>query len=101
MKTASLKSVEDVLKTVHESTTAEFSELKSVLEKQISTSQESINQKLQADYEKAQFEIAEYKRQKIQEVNKEIDILVGRVAQEVLGKAIPLADHEQLILTAL
>lgn len=101
LKNASLKSVDDTLKEIHKTSTDEFTELKSLIQQQIATNQDSLSNKLQGEYEKAHQEISQYREQKFADVDKKIDILIGKIAQEVLGKAIPVSDHHQLVIDAL
>jgi len=83
LKSTYEEQIEDTLKNIHSETL------------------QALNSKLQDTFEKTQLEIAEYKKHKLQEVQKSIDTLLLRVSQEVLGHALPLADHQKLILDAL
>lgn len=61
----------------------------------------------QADYiigavvKKAQDEIEDYKKAQFERVDSEVEAIVGRVSREVLGKAILLSEHEELVWSSL
>jgi len=90
LKDTYTKSLEDLLKQIKEKT-----------EQELLGSQQSMQKKIQDEFSKSQVEINEYKRHQMQHVDQSINDMVGKISEDVLGKAISLRDHQQLILQSL
>lgn len=95
------KEMGKILQDIQQVTQEEFNQFKEIVSRQTHDSQDSLTKQLKDSFEKTQIEIHEYKRHKLQEVNDSLNVLLLKVAEAVLGKAIPLADHQKLILDAL
>jgi hypothetical protein len=48
-----------------------------------------------------QKELEEYKNERLKKADKQINSIIQEVAEEVLNKAIPLEDHQKLIIESL
>ncbi len=75
--------------------------LEKVLDKQTVSLQNYLKLKVDSEFEKAQREIDNYKRAELKKVDKSIQELVKKTVSEVIGKSIPMSEHEKLIIAAL
>lgn len=91
----------EMVNQIRETTEKEILDLKSSLKTQMVGSNEGVAKKIQDDFAKTQIEISEYKRHQIEKMQASIDQILIKVCEEVLGKTIPMHDHEELILNAL
>lgn len=71
------------------------------LKKETLNSQVFIGARINEEFEKKQKEIEDYKLQRLKAIDENINKIIARVSQEVLGKAIPLDEHERLVIEAL
>ena len=53
------------------------------------------------DFAKAQIEIAEYKKHQLSKIDQSMNDVLLKVSGSILGKVIPIRDHQQLIIDAL
>jgi cell division septum initiation protein DivIVA len=71
------------------------------LKKETLNSQVFIGARINEEFETKQKEIEAYKSQRLKLVDQTINEIIAKVAEEVLGKAIPIDEHEALVLEAL
>lgn len=95
------KEMQSLLTDLHTQTKTEFDGLRSMLQKETLDTKQAISTQLKEEIEKAKVEVNEYKTHAIEQVEKDIETLVTNIAQQVLGKSISVADHQQLIIQAL
>lgn len=93
--------LEQMLADIRDSTQKEIQELKAILKNQLTQSQGSVTKQMQDDFMKAQIEINEYKKHELERIDKSMNDLLIRVSEEILGKMIPIRDHQQLIIDSL
>lgn len=79
----------------------ELASFKDILKGDAVTAGSYLQKKVDAEFEKAQAEIENYKQEKLAQINKSVDELALKLARQVLGKSIPLEDHQTLIIEAL
>ncbi len=91
----------DMINQIRDTTEKEIQDLKAALRTQMIGSNEGVTKKIQDDFAKTEIEISEYKRHQIEKMQNTIDEILIKVCEEVLGKAIPLHDHQELLLQAL
>lgn len=91
----------ETLSDIRDATQKEIVQLKTILDTQVNQSQQSVSGKMQEEFSKTQVELNEYKRHQMQKIEAQINDLLIRVSEEILGKVIPLRDHQQLILESL
>ncbi|MBM3208774.1 hypothetical protein FJZ40_00570 [Candidatus Shapirobacteria bacterium] len=61
----------------------------------------TLQDNLKDGYQKMLLEVAAEKKRRLEELEKELPLLTEKVIEEVLGKFINMAEHEELILAAL
>ena len=64
-------------------------------------SQSHMDQAMREEFEEAKKQIEEYRQAQFKKVDASIDGVMDKVVREVLGRAIPLSEHEKLIIEAL
>ena len=80
---------------------AGLEKLEGILDKQTISLQNYLQHKVDIEFEKARSEIAQYKKAEMEKVKEDIHNLIKKTVVDVLGKSIPLDEHEKLILSAL
>ncbi|MBI4079195.1 MAG: hypothetical protein HY429_02765 [Candidatus Levybacteria bacterium] len=86
---------------VKESTEKELADFMNILKKETVEAQVFIGEKINKEFDAAKQEIKQYKKAQLTAVDKTIQKMLVKVAEDVLGKAIPMEKHEKLILEAL
>lgn len=86
----SIKKVENILKN-------EFSDFKNILKNETIESQHIIQRKIEQVYDQAVFEIEDFKKQRIETINKELTARAQQILGEVLHDSLNDSDHEKLI----
>lgn len=79
----------------------ETNDFKEILRRETISSQLFIGKKIGSDFEEVQKELAEYKQQRLSEINKNINTITKQVVTEVLGQSITIPLEEQLITASL
>lgn len=93
--------INNTLKSLEQIAGSELDEFSKNLKKETLDSQVFIGARINEEFEKKQKEIEEYKSQRLKAIDENINKIIAKVAQNVLGRAIPLEEHEQLVLDAL
>ena len=76
-------------------------ELKDVVKKETIEAQDALEDKVNREYAKVDAEIKEYKRKKIEGLNRKIFELLSNIYTEVLKQDLDQTKHEKLILELL
>ncbi len=76
-------------------------ELKDVVKKETMGAQDALEEKITSEYAKVDAEIKEYKRSKVESLNKKIFELLSNIHSEVIGQDLDQIKHEKLILDLL
>jgi cellulose synthase/poly-beta-1,6-N-acetylglucosamine synthase-like glycosyltransferase len=95
------KEAEKKLSAIEQVTLQETSDFKEVLREETIKSQIIIGKKIGEDFNSVQNELIEYKKQKLSEIDKNIQIITKQVVEEVLGKSIPLPIQQELVISSL
>lgn len=101
VKETYVQQVGQIAKTLEEKTKKNVEEMESFLDQTAGAGKESLHKKIEESFAKATIEISEYKRQEIEKTRQEIQAILLQVSQEVLGKVIPLTDHQDLVMQTL
>ena len=88
-------------KDIEADTLSEVDDYKQILQKETIDSQKIVEEKIEEDYSKTQKEVSAYKDEMLKKVDEEIYAILESVTKEAIGKSIPLAQHEELIINAL
>ena len=97
LKTKNIEVFQNVSKDIETNTMAEIKNFKESMQKLTTLSQREVGRKIDADYEVAKKEIESYKKEELIRIDSGIYELLEEMAKEVLGKALSLAEHEDLI----
>ena len=101
IKTDFAKEAEKKLSAIEQVTLQETSDFKDVLREETIKSQIIIGKKIGEDFNSVQNELVEYKKQKLSEIDKNIQVITKQVVEEVLGKSIPLPIQQELVISSL
>lgn len=101
LKANTIKIASNITKDIESNTEAELEDFKETLKKETYESQKIVEQKIEGQYLQTEKELETYRQERIKKVEDEIYNIIQNVAKAVLGKAISLEDHEQLIIDAL
>ena len=97
LKVNNIEAFQNVSKDIEVNTTKEITNFKESMEKLTVLSQDEVKKKIDADYALLKKEIEDYKNQELQKVESGIYELLENVSKLVLGKALSLSEHEELI----
>jgi len=97
LKTNNIEVFQNVSKDIEENTMAEVKNFKESMQKLTLFSQKEVREKINTDYLASKKELEDYKKEELQKIDSGIYELLEKITKEVLGKALSLADHEDLI----
>jgi len=101
LKTNTIKMASNITKDIESNTISELKDFKEILKKETYASQKIVEEKIEHDYSQTKKEIEAYKQERLKKVDEEIYNILQNVSILVLGKAISLEDHEQIVIDAL
>jgi hypothetical protein len=76
-------------------------ELKDVVKRETMGAQDALEEKITSEYAKVDLEIKDYKKKKVEGLNKKIFELLSNIHSEVIGQELDQIKHEKLILELL
>ena len=76
-------------------------ELKDVVKRETMGAQDALEEKITSEYAKVDLEIKDYKKKKVESLNKKIFELLSNIHSEVIGQDLDQIKHEKLILDLL
>lgn len=101
LKTKYEQQLEGVIQKIQEDTLKDFGQLQAMIREKTIDSHTGFTKQLDDEFTKTQMDIHEYKKQKITEITQRMDKIIMKVAEEVLGQTIPMAQQQELITKAL
>ena len=101
LKQKNIDIVKNVSKDIEEDTVKEVEDFDNILQKETFAAQKIVEDKIEKEYSTAQQNVQDYKNEMLKKAEEEIYKILETVSKLTLGKSIPLADHEQLIIEAL
>ncbi len=101
LKQKNVEIVKNVSKDMEEDTVGEVNDFEKVLQKETFEAQKIVGGKIEEEYSLAQKELEKYKNEMLSKVQDQIYKILENVSKLTIGKSIPLADHEELIIEAL
>lgn len=97
LKTKNIEVFQNVSKDIEVNTNAEIKNFKESMQKLTTLSQKEVRKKIDTDYESLKNEIEIYKKEELEKIDSEIYELLEKISKLVLGKALSLSEHEDLI----
>lgn len=91
----------EVSKDLKSKALSEVKTFKGSLEAEIQSSQQALRQAVNEGYKKIEGEIDKYRQARLQQVDQAIFELLREVSQRVMGKALTLEEHEELVIKSL
>ena len=101
LKTKNVEVFQNVSKDIEVNTTEEIKNFKESMEKLTILSQKTVKEKIYTDYDNAKKEIDSYKKEEFKKIDEDIYKLLEKVSKLVLGKALNLSEHEDLVEASL
>ena len=101
LKSKNIEVFQNISKDIEVNTIEEIKNFKESMEDLTVSSEKLVKKKIDTDYEEVKKEIQSYREEKLQKIDQDIYNVLEKVAKEVLGKAISLSEHEDLIEKAL
>jgi len=101
MKVKYLNQTKTILNHLEVSGQKGVGELSEVVKEETLDFRSALEKKMNEEVAKAEKEIEAYRLEQLKNIDNSLVKILSRVSQEVLGKAISLADHEELIIEAL
>ena len=97
LKTKNVEAFQNVSKDIEVSTMEEIKNFKESMQKLTTLSQEEVRKKISLNYETSIKEIDDYKKGELEKIDSGIYKLLEKISKLVLGKALSLSEHENLI----
>lgn len=101
LKEKYLQETENVFKELQSTAGKGIVDFKTAIQNNTTLMQNEIKKFSLEEYQKIRKELEAYKEEEIKKVSSQISKIIFKTAQELLGKTIPIADHEKLVLEAL
>lgn len=101
LKSKNIEVLQNVSKDIEISSTQEIKDFRDSMKNLTVSSQNLVKEKIDADYKSAQKEIEDYYGKSIARMDEKIYEMLKKISKMVLGKALNLSEHEDLILQAL
>lgn len=101
LKSKNVEIFQNVSKNIEASTLDEIKKFKSIIEKETIASQNLVKKKIDYEYSLAKKDIEVYKQSELKIVDEKIYEILETISKLVLGKAIQLSQHEDLIIESL
>lgn len=101
LKIKNVEAFQNISKDIEINTVSEIKDFKESMQKLTTLSQKEVETKISADYSNAKKEIEDYKKEELQKIDSGIYGLLERISKLVLGKALSLSDHQDLIQKSL
>lgn len=101
IKTEFAKEAAKKLEGIEEVTLSETNDFKEILRAETIKSQSIIGKKIGEDFDAVQAELVEYKKQRMAEIDKNINSITKQVVEETLGQSITLPIQQDLVLASL
>ncbi|MEK7502668.1 MAG: hypothetical protein AAB609_04035 [Patescibacteria group bacterium] len=101
LKQKNIEIVKNVSNDIEEDTIKEVEDFDNILQKETFAAQKIVEEKIEKEYSSAQKNVEDYKNEMLGKAEEKIYKILEAVAKLTLGKSIPLAQHEQLIIEAL
>ena len=101
LKQKNIEIVKNILNNIEKDTVKEVEDFDNILQKETFAAQKIVEDKIEKEYSTAQQNVQDYKNEMLRKAEEEIYKILETVAKLTLGKSIPLAEHEQLIIEAL
>jgi vacuolar-type H+-ATPase subunit H len=96
-----IKIFQDASNDIKRATLEEVEEYKESLKHNTIDAQHAVDEKIQQAFTQAQQEVEEYKKKKIDALDKELFTILEAVAKDIIGKQLTMEDHKDLILKSL
>ncbi len=97
LKTKNIEVFQNVSKDIEANTMEEIKNFKESMQKLTTLSQKEVRGKIDTDYETSKKEIEDYKKEELRKIDSGIYELLEKISKLVLGKALSLSEHEDLI----
>jgi len=97
LKTKNIEVFQNVSKDIEVNTMEEIENFKESMQKLTTLSQKEVKKKIDIDYETSKKEIEDYKKEELRRIDSGIYELLEKISKIVLGKALSLSEHEDLI----
>ena len=97
LKTKNIEVFQSVSQDIETNTMEEMQNFKESMQKLTTLSQREVRRKIDLDYKIAKQEIENYRKEELGKIDSGIYELLEKIAKEVLGKALSLSEHEDLI----
>ncbi|MBI4089084.1 MAG: hypothetical protein HY424_00045 [Candidatus Levybacteria bacterium] len=101
LKSKNIEIFQNISKDIEVDAMGEIKNFKNSLEKLTIASEDLVKKKIDANYEAVKKRIENYKQEKLRKIDDEIYVLLEKISKLVLGKALNLSEHEDLILKSL
>jgi hypothetical protein len=101
LKTKNIEVFQNVSKDIETNTMAELQNFKQSMQNLTIFSEKEVKKKVDIDYETVRKEIENYKKEEFARINSRIYEFLETTAKLILGKALSISDHEDLIKKSL
>lgn len=101
LKSRNVEIFQNISNNIEIATLEEIRKFKNIIEQETISSQKMIGNKVDHEYSLAKKDIEVYRQDKLKLIDEKIYEILERISRIVMGKALDLSDHEQLIIQSL
>lgn len=91
----------DTVKQMQEVAAGEVKSFGEKLHQETVGQEKMIDQKVEEAYKKAQDELDDYKKERLEKIDKDISLMIQAITKDIFGKSLSLENHKDLILQAI
>lgn len=100
-KAENIRTLQDVSSTLKKELVSEIEEFKETLAQETISSQEMVREKVRSEYSEIEEDLKSYKEEQLKKIDAGIYTILAQVSKDVLGKALSLQDHQDLVMKSL
>jgi len=100
-KGESVKTLSNISKDIQNAALEEVQAFKNNLQQEVAKSQLEVQKRLEADFKSVDTQVEEYKKKRLTEVEAELNQILAKVTEDLLGKSLRISDHQELVMKSL
>ena len=100
-KGESVKTLNNISKDIQNAALEEVQAFKNNLQQEVAKSQLEVQKRLEADFKSVDVQVEEYKKKRLAQIEGELNQILAKVTEDLLGKSLRISDHQELVMKSL
>lgn len=101
IKQEHLRKTDESIKHINDITQSQMEDFRQILKKEAVQAEDLVVKRINNEYTEVHKQLEEYKKQKLAQIDTEVKTLIMQTTERILGKTLPIEEHEKLIILAL